>query len=72
MVINTEDDTKITFAGHNWEDFNRWIALSKFQFLQDSEYDDNGPKKRAYAGQRFKWPALDWVASTHTTSASLL
>lgn len=67
MVTTTSDETEIKFNGSNWEDLTRMIALAKFQFLQDDDYDDNEPRKCAYLSQRFVGPALDWVASTHSS-----
>lgn len=71
MVETTSDDTNIQFDGSNWEDLNRMIALAKFQFLQDDDYDDNEPRKCAYLSQRFKGPALDWVAATHASQPAV-
>lgn len=71
MVALFQDSTGIRFHGSNWEDLDRLIALAKFNFLQDSDYDDDDTKKCAYLAQRFEGPALDWVASTHTSNASI-
>lgn len=67
MVQTTDDDSRILFDGSNWQDLNRMIALAKFQFLQDDDYDNNHPRRCAYVSQRFTGPALDWVASIHST-----
>lgn len=57
------------FNGSNWHALTRLVALAKFQFIQDDDYDDNEPRKCAYLAQGFDGPALDWVASTHTKTA---
>lgn len=44
------------------------VALAKFNFLQDDDYDDNEERKCAYLASRFVGPALDWVTSVHTTT----
>lgn len=71
MVETRNDETKIQFNGSNWEDLDRLIGLARFQFLQDDDYDDNGPRRCAYLSQRFTGPALDWVTSTHMSNASI-
>jgi hypothetical protein len=70
MVQTTSDETALKFNGSNWEDLTRMIALAKFQFLQDDDYDDNQPRKCAYLAQRFTGPALDWVASTYSSQGA--
>lgn len=67
MVQTTEDATDLRFDGSNWEDLDRIIALAKFQFLQDDDYDDNEPRRCAYLAQRFVGPALDYVATLHAS-----
>lgn len=64
------DSTEPKFNGSNWQELNRIIALARFQFLQDDDYEDEG-KCCAYLSQRFEGPALDWVASAHATSRTL-
>src|ERR1700759_5470734 len=68
MVQSKEDQTDVRFDGSNWEDLDRLVALAKFQFLQDDDYDDNSPRRCAYLAQRFTGPALDWVAQLHTSA----
>lgn len=64
-VRESKEDPK--FNGANWGELNRIVALANFQFLQDSDYDDDA-KKCAYVAQRFEGPALDWVASIFAAS----
>lgn len=64
-------DTELTFNGSNWEDLNRLVALSKFHFLQDTDYDDEAAKQCACLAQTFSGPALDWVASMYATSTTV-
>lgn len=74
MPNNTEnlnDQTSIHFYGSNWADLDRMIALARFQFLQDEDYDDNAPRKCAYLAQRFLGPALDWVTTTHASNPAV-
>lgn len=72
MVETTENENNDTmFDGTNWIDLNRMIALAKFQFLQDDDYDDNQPRRCAYLARRFTGGALDWVASQHATDPTL-
>lgn len=51
-------------SGSNWQVLNRIVALAKFNFMQDSDYDNDHPRKCAYLASRYEGPALDWVAST--------
>lgn len=67
MVETRDADSEPKFNGANWEDLNRIVALAKFQFLQDNDYEDD-VSKCAYVAQRFTGPALDWVASAHTSN----
>ena len=71
MVEVKQDQTDYHFDGSNWEDLDRMIALSRFQFLQDEDYDDNAPRRCAYLAQRFVGPALDWVAQLHTANPAV-
>jgi hypothetical protein len=70
----------LTFAGHDWENLNRLVALVKFQTLIDSDLyyqDDDGNRtpnegaQCATLASRFVSPALDWVASKHATEGTL-
>ena len=67
----TDEDNKLYFDGSNWEDLNRIIALARFQFLQDEDFDDNDPRRCAYLCQRMSGPALDWVATNHANQPSI-
>jgi hypothetical protein len=71
MVSAIEEEKEVYFSGSNWEDLTRMLALAKFQFLMDEDYDDHQPKKCAYIASRFKGPALDWVAATHAAQPSI-
>jgi hypothetical protein len=70
MVSQHEDDEE-KFNGSNWQTLNRQVALAKFQFLQDEDYDKNAPRQCAYLASGFAGPALDWVASTYTIEGTL-
>lgn len=60
-------ESTLKFNGANWEDLDRMIALSNFAFLQDSDYQDNDPAKCAHLAAGFSGPALDWVATIHSS-----
>jgi hypothetical protein len=66
MVESSSDESKLHFNGANWEDLDRMLALARFQFLQDDDYDDNSPRRCAYLAARFTGPALDWVGSQYS------
>jgi hypothetical protein len=70
MVSTPEDDT-VTFNGSNWQELNRLVALARFAFLQDSDYDDNDSKKCAYLCGKYSGAALDWVASSYHTNPAI-
>jgi hypothetical protein len=59
------------FNGSDWQALNRIVALAKFQFLQDSDYDDDEPRRCAYLAAKFVGPALDWVATSHASNAAV-
>lgn len=71
MPHTMEDEVKYHFDGSNWEDLDRMIAIAKFQFLQDDDYDDNAPRRCAYLAARFQGPALDWVGQLHTSNPAI-
>jgi len=71
MAPSTDTETSIVFNGSNWEDLDRLVALARFTFLQDGDYDDNDPRKCAYLASQFGGPALDWVASTYAANAAI-
>lgn len=62
MVSSVEKDEP-KFNGSNWQALNQIVALAKFQFLQDDDYDDNGARQCAYLASRYTGPALDWAAT---------
>jgi hypothetical protein len=70
-MVSTHDSDEIKFNGSDWQALNRLVALAKFQFLQDEDYDKNEPRRCAYLASGFTGPALDWVASTYTIEGTL-
>lgn len=60
----------INFNGSNWEDLDRLVALARFQFMLDEDYDDAPRRQCAYLASRFTGPALDWAVNTHATNAA--
>lgn len=65
------EDQVIKFNGSNWQALNRVVALSRFQFLQDDDYDDNERRRCAYLAQQFEGSALDWVAQASTARPNI-
>jgi len=68
------DHSEITFSGHDWENLNRLVALAKFEFLRNDDYETTAgqPKNAsrcAWLASHFAGPALDWVAAQHATQA---
>lgn len=66
----------VTFSGPDWENLNRLVALVKFESLVNTDLQgtDNSPvpaAQCAWIAQRFRGPALDWVAASHATNATL-
>lgn len=69
MAPMNEAPIVYSFDGSNWEDLDKLVALAKFQFLQDDDYnDEHQPQRCAYLAQRFVGPALDWVATVHAST----
>jgi hypothetical protein len=62
-MVFAPDEGDPKFNGSNWQVLNRIVALSRFAFAQDDDYEDNESKRVAHLAQRFDGPALDWVAS---------
>ncbi|GKT74219.1 hypothetical protein ColTof4_06642 [Colletotrichum tofieldiae] len=60
------------FDGSNWGDLDRHVALARFAFLQDDDYDDNEPRRCAWLAQQFSGPALDWAAQTLSSNAAAM
>lgn len=71
MVSSTDRDIE-RFNGSNWQALNRAIALAKFAFAQDEDYEDNEPRKCAYLASQFDGSALDWVAAVSTSNSAAL
>lgn len=67
MAPNADADGP-KFNGSNWQDLNRAVALSRFQFLQDDDYEDNPPRQCAHLAASYEGPALDWVASAYAAN----
>jgi len=70
IMVTSPEAGDPKFNGSNWQVLNRLIALSRFQFAQDSDYDDNDAAKCAHLASRYDGPALDWVASLTTAQMS--
>jgi len=70
-MVTSIDASDIKFNGSNWQALNRVVALCKFSFLQDEDYDDNEQRKCAHLASRFEGPALDWAATVSSTPASM-
>lgn len=70
MVSNVDGDEPY-FNGSNWQDLNRVVALARFAFLQDEDYDDSHPKRCAYVAKRYTGPALDWVTTAYSINANI-
>lgn len=67
-MVSTVDQDELKFTGSNWQALNRIVALARFQFLQDDDYNDNDQRRCAYLAARFDGPALDWVASQNASA----
>lgn len=65
------DEIGLKFNGSNWQALNRVVALSRFQFLQDDDFDDNERRKCAYLAQQFEGSALDWVSQASTATPNI-
>jgi hypothetical protein len=63
MVQTFDVDERPKFNGSNWQDLNRLVALARFTFLQDSDYDDNERRRCANLASSYVGPALDWAAA---------
>lgn len=62
-MVQVPTDEEPRFNGSNWQMLNRLVALARFQFLQDEDYDDNEERRCAYLASRYDGPALDWAAT---------
>ena len=67
-----EEGKDLKFNGSNWQDLNRMVALAKFAFAQDEDYDNNGARRCAYLAARFTGPALDWAAAVHAANNAVM
>lgn len=70
-MVSSPDTDGAKFDGTNWQELNRQVALAKFQFMQDSDYDDDNPRRCAYLASCYEGPALDWVTSAHTNNPAI-
>lgn len=70
-MVSSTDAQAITFNGSDWQSLNRVVALSKFQFAQDEDYDKNAAKQIAYVASQFNGPALDWVADRYAKNDAI-
>lgn len=62
-MVSSSDPGDLKFHGSNWQALNRVVALARFAFAQDDDYDDNEGRRCAFLASRFDGPALDWVAT---------
>lgn len=67
-MVSAPDDTH-RFNGSDWQMLNRVVALARFQFTLDDEFDNNEARKCAYVAQHFTGPALDWVSTLPNQAA---
>lgn len=71
-MVSTQDDGELKFNGSNWQALNRVVALARFQFAQDDDYDDSPRRQCAYVASRFDGAALDWAATTSATTPAVM
>lgn len=71
-MVSSPDASTPRFNGSNWVDLNRVVALARFQFLQDSDYDDEHDRRCAYLMSSFEGPALDWAASEYARNPAII
>jgi Domain of unknown function (DUF4939) len=67
----SDDDPKIRFEGHNWEDLDRLVGIAHLHFLQDDDYADDPQKQLAFLVSRFTGPALDWALQIRQATPSV-
>lgn len=70
-MVSSPDKDEPKFNGSNWQVLNRVVALARFQFLQDNDYDDDEQRKCAYLAACYEGPALDWATSVHATNLAV-
>lgn len=66
------DDPEIIFTGEDWPALMHLVELSRLQFDQDDDYDDNQPRRCAYLASRFRGTALEWYANERATNTALM
>jgi hypothetical protein len=71
-MVSSTDKGEPKFNGSNWQELNRVVALARFQFIQDDDYEDNEPRKCAYLAQQFEGPALDWAARVQAVNPNVM
>lgn len=71
-MVSTPEADDAKFNGSNWQVLNQVVALSRFQFMQDSDYDDDDRRRCAHLASRFTGPALDWVATIVARSPAVM
>lgn len=71
-MVSSPDTDGLKFNGSNWQALTRVVALARFAFLQDGDYDDNEARKCAYLASMFEGPALDWIAAVSSTSMTIM
>jgi hypothetical protein len=54
-------DTK--FDGSNWHVLGRVVTISRFQFAQNDDFDNDAPRQCKYLCLQFSGPALDWAGT---------
>lgn len=67
-MVSSPDSQAPKFNGSDWLSLNRIVALSKFTFTQDADYDKNPARQIAYVASQFEGPALDWAASRYAAN----
>jgi len=67
-MVSSPDQNTPKFNGSDWLTLNRIVALSKFTFTQDSDYDKNPARQIAYVASQFTGPALDWAANRYAAN----
>ena len=72
MAPGVDPDTSRKFNGSNWQELNRVVALAKFHFSQDDDYDDNPQRQCAYLATQFDGPALDWAATVQGSVPAIM
>jgi hypothetical protein len=66
MASTVTSDVK--FDGSNWQILGRVVTLSRFQFAQSDDYDDDESRRCKYLCLQFSGPALDWAGTALSTN----